>query len=63
MNKFFYYAGIYFVCAFVHDAVNEAARGIDRELHRRREKAERNKNRSLNISTGKVGDPMDRIGF
>ena len=67
MKKVIYYIGIYSICAVAHDYLSEVANGLGRRLHEwsRNDKVNTTKKerRSVNISSGTVGNPMNRIGF
>lgn len=69
MEKFFYCIGIYGFCVIIHESVNYIMEPIDAEIKRKfreRQKGEKERpvpNKSKNLSTGEVGDPINRIGF
>lgn len=66
MKKIIYWVGIYAICATASDYVEELMNGLGRRLHRwsvDEKKTETKRNKSVNISEGKVGEPINRIGF
>lgn len=63
MHKFIYWIGIYAICAYTHDTFGEIQEYAARELHKRSKQSEDKRNRSVNLSTDKIGDPINRIGF
>lgn len=63
MKKVVYWIGIYAICAFTHDFANEALPPLLHKLKKDMDKKKEEKNRSINMTTGKVGEPLARIGF
>lgn len=63
MKKVVYWIGIYAICAFTHDAANELLPPLIHKLKKEADKKKEERNRSINMTTDKVGEPMDRIGF
>lgn len=63
MKKVVYWIGIYAICAFTHDAANELLPSLIHKLKKETNKKKEEKNRSINMTTDKVGEPLARIGF
>ena len=63
MKKAVYWIGIYAICAFIHDFANEALPPLLHKLKKDMNKKKEENNRSINMTTGKVGEPLARIGF
>ena len=65
VKKIIYWVGIYAICSYSSDYVEEVMNGLGRRLHRWAvdEKKSEKRNKSVNISEGKVGEPINRIGF
>ena len=66
INKIVWCIGIYTICSTASDYVDEVLNGLGRRLHKwavdEKEPKEK-RNKAVNISAGKVGEPINRIGF
>lgn len=69
MKKIIYLVGIYGVCITIHEVMNYFAAPVNASLKRRFRKheealqKEERRNKSKNLTTGEVGNPINRIGF
>jgi len=66
LNKIIWGIGVYAICATASAYVDEVLNGLGRRLHKwavDEKKPEVKRNKSVNISEGKVGEPINRIGF
>lgn len=68
MKKLIYCLGIYFLCGEIRDAIEYFSEPIDILLKKGFKKkfgtnGERAPNKGVNLTTGEVTGPMDRIGF
>lgn len=64
MEKFFYCVGIYAVCNFIDEVAHQALKAINKKVTKKlNENKEEEPHRSKNLSNGKVGKIIDRIGF
>ncbi len=64
MEKFFYCIGIYCFCNFVDEVAHQAIKVINKKITKKlNEIKEEEPHRSKNLSSGKVGKVIDRIGF
>lgn len=66
LNKIIWGIGVYTICATASDYVDEVLNGLGLRLHKwsvDEKKPEAKRNKSVNISEGTVGEPINRIGF